>query len=263
MRWPGRKRYPAGRIGTRTPRRDPGSSASGASCERRWVRLRIPAVTCAECRPGPRPSAGRRRSRSAPRPRVQDDLRDAEDLERRPRAAPRYTSGRATRQVGGRVRARWAVRRRPMTAPRASRRSGGADSDRHRPLGRPRPPRARRRAAATAARTATRSPRSPGCGYAVAARQRPGHTAGNGSGSAYSRSNQVIAGSSSAPFGDPLQPAVEEAHQLMEVVEVRSRRGHVRQVVDPVADDRPRRSAARSLHPERRVDVRVASSRRR
>ena len=48
MRWPGRKRYPAGRIGTRTSSTRPGSSASGAVCERRWVRLRIPAVTWAD-----------------------------------------------------------------------------------------------------------------------------------------------------------------------------------------------------------------------
>ena len=56
---------------------------------------------------------------------------------------------------------------------------------------------------------------------------------------------------------DVLQPTIEEAHELMKVVEVRSRRGDIREVVDPVADDRPRRGGARSLHPEGRIDVRV------
>ena len=56
---------------------------------------------------------------------------------------------------------------------------------------------------------------------------------------------------------DPLQPAVEEADQLVEVVEVRSRRRHIGEVVDPVADDRSRRGGAGGLHPERRVHVRI------
>ena len=55
-----------------------------------------------------------------------------------------------------------------------------------------------------------------------------------------------------------LEPAIEEPHDLVELVEVRTRVGVVRPAVDPVADERPRRRRARRLHPERRVDVGVA-----
>ena len=55
-----------------------------------------------------------------------------------------------------------------------------------------------------------------------------------------------------------LQPSIEEARDLVELVEVRARVGVVRPAVDPVADKRPRRRRAARLHPERRVDVGVA-----
>ena len=98
-----------------------------------------------------------------------------------------------------------------------------------------------------------------GCGYAVAARQRPGSAAGNGSGSAYSRSNQTIAGSSSAPFAIALQPAVEEPDDLVELVDVRPGRARRAASRGPscrrASGDGAR--AAR-LHPERGVHVGVA-----
>ena len=50
---------------------------------------------------------------------------------------------------------------------------------------------------------------------------------------------------------------IEEADDLVELVEVRPRRRLVGPRVDPVADDRVRRCRAAGLHPERRIDVGV------
>ena len=97
----------------------------------------------------------------------------------------------------------------------------------------------------------------PGTGNAAAARQRPGHSRGNGSGSAYSRSNQTSAGSSLPAVLDPLEVAVEEPDQLVEPVQVRARVGVVRERVDPVADERPDRGAFRQRSWIRNAGVHV------
>ncbi len=60
------------------------------------------------------------------------------------------------------------------------------------------------------------------------------------------------------PVGYIAQPSVEEPDDLVELVEGRPRRRVVGPAVDPVADEGPRRRGASRLHPERRIDIRVA-----
>ena len=63
---------------------------------------------------------------------------------------------------------------------------------------------------------------------------------------------RFVAGVAAAP-----QPAIEEADHLVELVEVRTGCPLGRQLVDPVADDRPGGRGAQRLHPQRRIDIRV------
>ena len=134
IRWPGRNRYPVGRIATRTSSTRPGSSASGSLVRAAMGQVEDPGGDL-----GGRPVRGdvgqpdhrgrdRRRDRE-----MEDDLRDAEDLERRLERLGGV--GRAERlvRVGGRGPGRWAVRRRPTTGRRACRPSAGGDSGRRRP----------------------------------------------------------------------------------------------------------------------------------
>ena len=190
---------------------------------------------------------------------VEDDLRDAEDLERRLERLARCRSGRAPRRVGGRGRGRWAVRRRPTTGRRASRRSGGGRSGRRRP-------------ALVAPRSADRPPTSgsdpprepplrvvsvAGCGYAVAARQRPGQHRRErlrlGVLALEPDDRRLV----SAPFGIPFSQRSKKRTSSCSSSRFGPGVADDGQIVDPVADDRPRRGGAGSLHPERRVDVRV------
>ena len=152
---------------------------------------------------------------------------------RRVHASPCASSGRRSRArpFGGQPA--------PHDRPRSSRPSPDAGRGRRRPRHRrprpssvPRPPVQRER----------QRPRHRHAGYAPAARQRPGHVAGNGSGSACSRSNQVERRLLLPAVLDAFQVAVEEADELVDPVEVRARVGVVGKRVDPVADERPARA---------------------
>ena len=130
---------------------------------------------------------------------MDDDLGHAEDVERLRQRLARCTSGR--RLVRPQV-ARQAVGRAagaPRQRPRASRPSAGAGTCRHR----------RQPDGASSAHQRAASPKRHSrvavdwdAGTPSAARHRPGRAAGNGSGGAYSRSNQTTAGSASQPFVD-------------------------------------------------------------
>ena len=186
------------------PRRARARAAPGRSCERRWVRLRIPALTCADV-----PSGATSVSRTTAVATGAETARW-----RTTSGTPRISSavverrggvGRAERLVGAQVagRGRSAGRRRPTTGRRASRRSAGGGSGRRRRRPSPRPPSPSR--PPTSGSDPPREPpvaraRSPGAGRPSPPASDPGSSAGNGSGSAYSRSNQMIAGSASAPF---------------------------------------------------------------
>ncbi len=136
---------------------------------------------------------------------MEDDLRHAEDLERRLERLGGV--GRAERLVRSEVACQ-AVRR-AAGAPR----QGGPRPDRRPvavsvhpgrcrgdgPLGR----QACRRGAPTRRRTAIPASPRRDAGTPSPPASAPATAAGNGSGSAYSRSNQTTAGSLSAPFGIP------------------------------------------------------------
>ena len=154
------------------------------------------------------------------------------------RAARRCRSDRAPRPAAGRGRARSAGRRRPRTGRRASRRSPGGRNGR---------PRRARAPAPRAARPAAAAPERPGAHVGrrvrVGARRPPAtrQRAGNGSGRGVVALEPDERGLVVGPFGDALQPAVEEPHHLVELVEARARACAVRPGRGPSC----RRSTAR------------------
>ena len=156
---------------------------------------------------------------------VEHDLGDAEDLQRRSERARSCRSGPGSRRAGGRAPGRSGAHRRPTTARLASRPSAGGGIGRRRGAsGRAastKPPDERQLAAGERSRSGCR-PRDADTTWPPASD--PASVAGNGSGSAYSRSNQVIAGSVVGAVRDALQPSIEEPDDLVELVEVRSRR---------------------------------------
>ena len=137
---------------------------AGAHQGRRPVRGDVGEAHGRASRPARRPRDGRRpRARRGPR---------------EPRRAVRScTSARPPHPVAGRVRDRSVRHRRPRTAVRSCLSSGGGGR-------RPRPRQGRRRRRVTPRPNAQVRTVVAGCGYADAARQRPGSDAGNGTGGA-------------------------------------------------------------------------------
>ena len=239
--------------------------------ERRWVRFSTPCATSDETpvrgHLGQAHHAGRDRHRG---PQVQDELRDADDrhvlaqLRRRERQAAR------ARRAAGRGRGRWAASPRPTTGTRRCRRSPGDAAARSDPSRRA-PDRGRRSAPARA--VAVPRP-GPGLRQPQLERHRAGHGERVGRPPAPRPRLRERFGIGPGPLEpgdgrlvlpavvDVLEVAIEEAHELVQPVDVRARVGVVRERVDPVADQRPARGVdAPLLHPERGVDVGVAPAR--
>ena len=156
----------------------PGTSGSGSVCEWRWVRFRMPAVTCADVPSGATSVSRTTAVAMAPRPReMQDDPRDAEDLDGVRERLRACTSDRAPRRAEVAREAVLVGRRRPRTGRRACRRPGDGRIDRATRQHRRRRPSDGRPAAPT-----HRRPRSrifpAGGGYASPARHRPGASPG-------------------------------------------------------------------------------------